>query len=547
MLGTIFILLIFALLIRLIIYLFEIISFKLLERKVLKYLNIPDWNAIEYIDDEVTVKSVQALNNYDAVRYFKDDSDRLNYAKSKIDTKYQLKNKLTDFLNENPFQNEWKYKWLIEVVNTRIRFASDYRIRVNRVSRSGNNLGFKDIVLTQHDILKFIENPMLLMSKSEQNKHLKEINKLELERKQKIYFNELDQMIDLANNAKNNLVIKDSARQIDLIVDNLLGSTINHIKKIKNKDSEEWDLLKKIINNSKTDLERIINNNQRILSYYESSEFGDLKNRCETLMNSQREFNEYINDKVASIANHFGQTVIRNESVTTDNRNYIRPYKKTISPFNVEVSKAVYSSAENNPLAYVVKKFYPNKELYPEQIDKLYKLIEELETLKDAKKIVDANKREFYQYFTEVPEYVLAEDEAGFYSRLGFANIQDSDLVINYQFTYTSPGGYAQKSFTIPMTEETIGQLINILEAKITAKAFVKEQRRLMTGKLRERIKSRDNYTCCSCGNSVYDEPNLLLEIDHIIPVSKGGYTREDNLQTLCWKCNRSKSNKLLN
>lgn len=33
-------------------------------------------------------------------------------------------------------------------------------------------------------------------------------------------------------------------------------------------------------------------------------------------------------------------------------------------------------------------------------------------------------------------------------------------------------------------------------------------------------------------------------DIDDIVPVSKGGLTTEDNLQTLCWRCNRSKSNK---
>lgn len=37
-----------------------------------------------------------------------------------------------------------------------------------------------------------------------------------------------------------------------------------------------------------------------------------------------------------------------------------------------------------------------------------------------------------------------------------------------------------------------------------------------------------------------------MLEIDHIIPVSKGGVTSADNLQTLCWKCNRSKGSKVL-
>ncbi|RAE55164.1 HNH endonuclease, partial [Burkholderia multivorans] len=39
-------------------------------------------------------------------------------------------------------------------------------------------------------------------------------------------------------------------------------------------------------------------------------------------------------------------------------------------------------------------------------------------------------------------------------------------------------------------------------------------------------------------------EPHLLLEVDHIKPISKGGLSEIENLQTLCWRCNRSKSNK---
>ena len=85
-----------------------------------------------------------------------------------------------------------------------------------------------------------------------------------------------------------------------------------------------------------------------------------------------------------------------------------------------------------------------------------------------------------------------------------------------------------------------------VLENKLTASAFAQEQRSLMTKKLREFIKHRDNFTCCLCGNSTHVEPNLLLEIDHIIPVAKGGETVEDNLQTLCWKCNRAKSDKII-
>ena len=80
----------------------------------------------------------------------------------------------------------------------------------------------------------------------------------------------------------------------------------------------------------------------------------------------------------------------------------------------------------------------------------------------------------------------------------------------------------AHRYFTVPMTEETIGELINNLQSKISSVALSKEQRALMAPKLRQEIKERDNYTCCICGNSTYKEPNLLLEIDHKIPIAKG-------------------------
>ena len=79
---------------------------------------------------------------------------------------------------------------------------------------------------------------------------------------------------------------------------------------------------------------------------------------------------------------------------------------------------------------------------------------------------------------------------------------------------------------------------------KVNKKGYSKTQRSAMTNDLREAIKKRDNYTCCICGNSVFNEPNLLLEVDHIISISKGGKTEASNLQTLCWRCNREKSNK---
>ncbi len=70
-----------------------------------------------------------------------------------------------------------------------------------------------------------------------------------------------------------------------------------------------------------------------------------------------------------------------------------------------------------------------------------------------------------------------------------------------------------------------------------------KNQRKLATRELREKIMNRDNYTCQLCGKYMPDE--VGLQVDHIIPIAKGGKTVESNLRVLCSKCNGSKSDKV--
>jgi len=68
---------------------------------------------------------------------------------------------------------------------------------------------------------------------------------------------------------------------------------------------------------------------------------------------------------------------------------------------------------------------------------------------------------------------------------------------------------------------------------------FIKQQRQAMAPALRYYILKRDNFHCQYCGRGIED--GVKLNVDHIIPVSKGGKTEEDNLQTLCWECNIGK------
>ncbi len=75
-------------------------------------------------------------------------------------------------------------------------------------------------------------------------------------------------------------------------------------------------------------------------------------------------------------------------------------------------------------------------------------------------------------------------------------------------------------------------------------------QRRYIRSSDKETVFERDNYTCQICGISrdfLEDlcpglGDYLLLEADHIRSVKRGGSGDDiDNLQCLCWRCNRKK------
>ena len=77
------------------------------------------------------------------------------------------------------------------------------------------------------------------------------------------------------------------------------------------------------------------------------------------------------------------------------------------------------------------------------------------------------------------------------------------------------------------------------------ATASLEEQREPNTRKalsVRKRflVFKRDRYKCRICSRS-----GVELEVDHIISVAKGGKDRLDNLQTLCFDCNRGKRESL--
>lgn len=66
-------------------------------------------------------------------------------------------------------------------------------------------------------------------------------------------------------------------------------------------------------------------------------------------------------------------------------------------------------------------------------------------------------------------------------------------------------------------------------------------KRKSIPNKLRFEIFKRDSFKCQYCGRSA---PDVILHVDHIDPVSKGGKNDILNLVTSCFECNNGKSNR---
>ncbi len=81
---------------------------------------------------------------------------------------------------------------------------------------------------------------------------------------------------------------------------------------------------------------------------------------------------------------------------------------------------------------------------------------------------------------------------------------------------------------------QTSGHRCNILENSAVVNLFSRQH--TIGKELRQKIYQRDGYTCQYCGSTE------CLTVDHVIPKSKGGLTRDDNLVTACRKCNNHKA-----
>lgn len=205
-------------------------------------------------------------------------------------------------------------------------------------------------------------------------------------------------------------------------------------------------------------------------------------------------------------------------------------------------SLQVVRNASADPLKYLMKYF----DIKPteQRLQQVESLGESIASLEGA--IRNLHDREVsITRSINPPAFILKHCGDKFMAEVG---IHLSPITIPYPvyvFEYVSAGGNSSQRTVIELNSQAIDALIETMSERIRFRKSAAGQRALMTTRLRNFIKERDFFTCRMCSVSVSDEPHLLLEVDHIVPISRGGLSTPENLQTLCWRCNRTKSNRV--
>lgn len=281
--------------------------------------------------------------------------------------------------------------------------------------------------------------------------------------------------------------------------------------------------------------------------YYRSRTFLSIKSQIQSYVNNCNELNrhiEYLKDTYLGINQlNYGQAQYRDES----HWNYQRPeFKKAkYAPNIYNCSRTVCDNARKQPFKYICKYF--NLKANEETLSELEKVLNNFEAAEQGKIALKAEKVKIFNNIkNDISFLIRTFGKNKLEKKLGFEYIDFSTTYFpKFTFMYISSGGNASTRCDIVMDIPNLNRFITYLSEVIKFKKSVAGQRALMTSSLRKNIMRRDNYTCKICGLSTREEPNLLLEIDHIMPVSRGGLTTEANLQTLCWKCNRKKGSKI--
>lgn len=280
--------------------------------------------------------------------------------------------------------------------------------------------------------------------------------------------------------------------------------------------------------------------------YYRTRKFNEIKERIAAYTKDCNELNDHIESlkETSLLLNRtdYGKASYHDTSRWNYKRTQLQ--KQRYAPNVYNCSRSVCDNAKRKPFEYVCKYF--GIKATEENLSKIEDILNNFEAAEDGKRRLQNEKNAIRESIKSDIPFFIRNFSKKLDRKLGFSDIDMSTAYFpQYIFQYVSSGGNASMRCDVIFDIDNLNRFVQFLAEKVRFRKSVAGQRALMTSRLRQQIKERDHYTCQICGASIEKEPNLLLEIDHIVPVSKGGLTTESNLQTLCWRCNRSKGAKL--
>lgn len=280
--------------------------------------------------------------------------------------------------------------------------------------------------------------------------------------------------------------------------------------------------------------------------YFKSEKFLEIKGEFEKYTKDCNELNNYIEDLKNTYAD-IKQTDFGSASIDFKNKhNYKNTNLKNTSKnaYVYDCTASVLKNAHSQPFKYLCKYF--NIEPKEQTLENYETVLNNYMSAEDGKMGLKNQLSELRNTLKKkIPLLISHMGMKNVLKKLGIKEVDFTTVYFpTYIFKYVSPGGNKNEECKIVLDIKNLTSFIEYLSELVKFKKSVAGQRALMTPKLREKIKTRDNFTCQICGNTTSIEPNLLLEIDHINPLAKGGITSEENLQTLCWRCNRTKGAK---
>ena len=283
--------------------------------------------------------------------------------------------------------------------------------------------------------------------------------------------------------------------------------------------------------------------------YFASEEFLAHKNEIASFVAEHNELADYISEIRSRGSFELGASSTGSQAhlasfQNTSHWNYRRD--RNVANYQApnvhNCSLQVVRNASGDPLKYVMKYFSIKAD--ETNLADVENLGDDITRLEDA--VYNLQQREVsITKSVNPPAFILKHYADEFMKHVG---VELSPITVPYPmyvFEYVSAGGNSSQRTTVTLDTPTIDALVETLSQKIRWRKSAAGQRALMTSRLRNYIKTRDNHSCRYCSVSLAAEPHLLLEVDHVIPVSRGGMSTPDNLQTLCWRCNRTKSNKV--